>query len=226
MTTEFHTPLSEVSDADELTFNSIFSDLDSGIVGIKNRVVEDTVDPTASDDSYDIGTVWVNTARDRAWQCVDNTADDASWVFVAGEVYCDVYNSAHQSIPDTTVTNPTFDTEISDLDDMFPGSGSTFTFPFDGVYQVNFQLRWNTNSNGFRMARYAGSHPFSPSIRQLPVSGNITDMLLAQPIKANASDSLLPQVQQTSGGPLDILNQSTLSPRVTIIMTQGYINRK
>lgn len=38
-----------------------------------------TAAPTAADDEYDIGTIWVNTDTDLAYICYDNTADTAVW---------------------------------------------------------------------------------------------------------------------------------------------------
>ena len=38
-----------------------------------------TTNPAASDDGYDIGSVWVNTTNDSAFICVDNTATAAIW---------------------------------------------------------------------------------------------------------------------------------------------------
>jgi hypothetical protein len=39
-----------------------------------------TRDPLASDDSYSIGTVWVNTVSDRYFVCVDATSSAAVWI--------------------------------------------------------------------------------------------------------------------------------------------------
>ena len=41
--------------------------------------VEAAVAPTSTDDGYQTGTVWVNTASDSVYICVDNTASTAIW---------------------------------------------------------------------------------------------------------------------------------------------------
>jgi hypothetical protein len=41
--------------------------------------VVDTVDPTSSDDTYDIGTIWVNTTTDQVFVCTDGTSSAAVW---------------------------------------------------------------------------------------------------------------------------------------------------
>ncbi len=49
----------------------------------KVQRVETTSSPTAADDSYQIGTMWVNTTTDVAYICVDDTAATAVWIDVS-----------------------------------------------------------------------------------------------------------------------------------------------
>jgi hypothetical protein len=45
--------------------------------------IENTVNPTSSDDSHQTGAIWINTSSDEAFICVDNTASNAVWVSVS-----------------------------------------------------------------------------------------------------------------------------------------------
>jgi len=50
------------------------------------------VDPTASDDSYSLGTVWVNTVTDRHFICVDASSSAAIWASLSTDlnaIVCD-----------------------------------------------------------------------------------------------------------------------------------------
>lgn len=45
---------------------------------VDNRVLS-TSDPTVTDDSYNIGTVWINTSTGKFYVCTDNTSSAAVW---------------------------------------------------------------------------------------------------------------------------------------------------
>ena len=49
----------------------------------KVQRVETTAIPGASDDGYQVGTMWVNTSTDVAYICVDNTTSNAIWIDVS-----------------------------------------------------------------------------------------------------------------------------------------------
>jgi hypothetical protein len=49
----------------------------------KAQRVASTSSPTALDDTYQTGTVWVNTATDTIFVCVDNAADAAIWLNIS-----------------------------------------------------------------------------------------------------------------------------------------------
>lgn len=48
--------------------------------GTGSNVITSTSDPSSTDDSYDVGTVWVNIDSDVYFVCTDNTSDSAIWV--------------------------------------------------------------------------------------------------------------------------------------------------
>jgi len=45
------------------------------------------VDPASTDDAYDIGTLWTNTATDESFICVDNSPAAAVWNSFAGSTW-------------------------------------------------------------------------------------------------------------------------------------------
>lgn len=45
----------------------------------KATVVSTTSDPTVNDDTYMIGTIWVNTGDDGTFICTDKTSGAAVW---------------------------------------------------------------------------------------------------------------------------------------------------
>jgi len=47
---------------------------------------EATANPTSNDDSYQIGTVWINTTSDEVFVCVDNTSGAAVWKSVTAHL--------------------------------------------------------------------------------------------------------------------------------------------
>ncbi|MFW6247007.1 MAG: hypothetical protein ACOC22_02430 [bacterium] len=52
--------------------------------GAGANVHTDTSDPTENDDSYSVGTIWINTDSDEYFVCVDNSSESAIWVTGAG----------------------------------------------------------------------------------------------------------------------------------------------
>lgn len=45
-----------------------------------DRIVEGVINPTSADDTYEVGTLWINKTTDKYFVCVDNTDDNAVWV--------------------------------------------------------------------------------------------------------------------------------------------------
>lgn len=73
----------------------------------KAQRVETTSAPGASDDGYQVGTVWVDTATDNIYVCVDNTASTAIWTNLASidtEGIQDIVGGMVSSNTETNIT--------------------------------------------------------------------------------------------------------------------------
>lgn len=64
---------------------------DGGHTYLVPRLVK-TINPTLTDSSYKVGTIWVNTSSDTIFICTDNATDNAIW---------NEYNKKYQVISDT-----------------------------------------------------------------------------------------------------------------------------
>lgn len=130
-------------------------------------VIEDTVDPTVTDDSYDVGTTWVNTSTDEFFICTDNTASAAVWSSggvsespTGGDIlYDDTFDTLETGFCQTVVTitdgvTPSIDLQSSNHfkwtlttdrtfpDVTIPGAG-TWLFEVYGDYTLSFHANFS-----------------------------------------------------------------------------------
>lgn len=91
------------------------------------------------------GDVTTGTTITSTWGNLVGNATD----FLANPPSCRVYNNAVQSIPHTTVTALTFNSERYDTDTMHSTSSNTsrITFNTAGLYLVSFSLTMTTNTD-------------------------------------------------------------------------------
>ncbi len=73
----------------------------------KVQRVETTSAPGSSDDSYDVGTMWVNTNTDIAYICVDNTSSAAIWIDVSSIENEEIEDLVGAMVSGNTETNIT-----------------------------------------------------------------------------------------------------------------------
>lgn len=106
----------------------------------KAQRVETTTDPTAGDDSYQTGTVWVNTTNDTVHICVDDTASTAVWLNVSSidlEGIQDVVGGMFTANTETNITSTYNDTtgkidlSVATATDSVLGVASFPTSDFD-----------------------------------------------------------------------------------------------
>jgi len=115
--------------------------------------------------------------------------------------YFHVYKSADQSISNASFTTVTFDTEQYDNGGNF--ASNTFTAPTAGYYYIYSQLVWNgsTNSNySLNRLMHNGGPANWNAFFQTENSGGYGGRLISM----SASDTVLVQCYQDSGGSLDL----------------------
>ena len=135
--------------------------------------------------------------------------DDGTWGAAGGgaDISARVYNSAAQSISNSTETTVTFDTEYFDTDTIHSTSSNTgrLTATTDGVYIIVFNFAFTTNATGHRkiIMKLNGS----TEIAIFEVDTNQNDEQIGQVstvYKLSATDYVEVIVWQNSGGALNL----------------------
>jgi len=128
---------------------------------------------------------------------------------------CVAARTTAQVIATGTVTTLSFNaTDIYDTDSMHDpvGTPTTITFNTAGVYECFVSCQFAANGTGARWItlRVAGSSPeeIGGMKDTGPTSGVNSYMNAASRYKATAADSLVSDVQQTSGGNLSVTNSN------------------
>jgi hypothetical protein len=94
---------------------------DGGHTYLVPRLVK-TTNPSPTDDTYKVGTIWINTATDTIFICIDNTTDNAIW---------NEYSKKHTVVSDSITMNQTaYETKVINIPSVT--SDSIITFQFTG----------------------------------------------------------------------------------------------
>lgn len=119
------------------------------------------------------------------------------------------YNSATQSIPNSTITALTFNTNIRDTGIHSVSVNPTrFTAPFDGTYLFFAQTHWTANAGGVRRATYSylngglSTPTFEDNI-SIPTNNIDVNNHIVGILPLVAGDYLEFRVSQDSGGSLN-----------------------
>jgi hypothetical protein len=126
-----------------------------------------------------------------------------------------VFNSANLSITTGVQTALTFDSELYDTDAMHSTSVNTgrLTCVTPGLYMIGAAVRWDTNATGYRhiQIRLNGGSIIGSAI--IPAATGIpTGQVINVPYVLAVGDYVECTVVQTSGGNLNVLAVSRLSP--------------
>lgn len=130
---------------------------------------------------------------------------------------CRVYNTAAQTIANTTVTALTFDSERFDTDTIHSISADTsrLTCKTAGVYQIGFSGGFASNSTGYRSFRLRlNGGSYLSSIFQNAVNGDVTFVNISTLYELAVNDYVEIVVYQTSGGNLDTFQNANDSPEM------------
>lgn len=127
-----------------------------------------------------------------------------------------VTRAAAQSIPLTTQTAVTFDTEVIDVDGMFNAPSPNLTIQRPGVYSIQFQADFAANATGIRSGQITLNGTMVASYgSQTSGSGDSLYNLTAI-VACNTGDVIQGTIWQGSGGALNTGNAPYGAPRMTI----------
>ena len=130
---------------------------------------------------------------------------------------CRVYNSAAQSIPNTTLTAITFDSERFDVGGCHSTSSNTsrITVPTNhgGKWVIGGSVEFASNVTGYRQCeiRLNGTTIIASQMAGA-INGTVTRLSVAAEYALAAGDYVELMVAQTSGGALNVQSTGNLSP--------------
>ena len=136
-----------------------------------------------------------------------------------------VYNSASISIPNTTVTYLTFNSERRDDGALHDTSANTdrLTAPVSGWYRITGHVEFASNATGFRSVSIrmnAGNIPIAAT-NPNAVNGDTTLITLSTEIYLSALDFVRLAVYQNSGGALNVLSTAQYSPEFVMVLVRA-----
>ena len=106
------------------TENIVWKDISVDETNLIPRVTS-TSNPTLTDSSYKVGTIWINTVNDIIFILVDNTENNAVW---------NEYNKKHAVVSETIILNSeNMNTKTISLSNVT--SNTIFTFQYTGNIQ-------------------------------------------------------------------------------------------
>ena len=123
--------------------------------------------------------------------------------YLANPPACRVYRSGTQSIPNTTRTAVTFDSERYDTNNMHSTSVNTnrITVNTAGLYMISGHVGFSTSTVGFRIAYIIVNGTLQIAIQSTNVrTDGFLDMSVATTWKAAVNDYFTLEVYQSSGG--------------------------
>jgi len=170
-----------------------------------------TDDPDTNDDTgsgYVVGSLWVNTPRGRTWQCVDNTSSAAVWQLIGGAYGAFATLSANQSIANSSLTTIAFDGSDYDTDSMLNTTTGVITIPRDGLWALTAGAQFANNSTGQRLLLIKAGGAFVPRSRAGAIFGSERTSAV-DAIQLASGDTVEAQVEQNSGGSLDVQDNAS-----------------
>lgn len=155
----------------------------------------------------DLSTLYRNSGS--AWESIEGTPltgtlDQDDFDFFPG---CAIYNSSNISIPNNTITEVTFDTDISDFFGMHSTTTDTgkVILPLDGSYIFVFQAQWAADSSGKRLFElYRDGEMFADSVFDPGGGFTINQQVMGILLDGEADDEIQVYVTQTSGSSVNL----------------------
>lgn len=132
-----------------------------------------------------------------------------------------VYNSANISIPDSSFTNLTFNSERFDTGSIHSTSSNTgrLTAPVTGKYLISASLAFVNNATGLRIAGILLNGTTNLAAQSTAAfAGTSANFSLTTIYHLTAGDYVEVSVYQTSGGPLNVSASGNFSPEFSMIL--------
>jgi hypothetical protein len=157
-----------------------------------------------------------DTSTDREW-----FYDEGNTLWIPRTSHVKVNrNSTNQSISNSTITTVQWEQEEGDLDGMVTLGTSTTRINclWPGIYHAAFQVRWASNSTGYREAYIQINGAARWLARQDAVAGSQSYQVVSGPIYVTNTTSYIEfAVLQTSGGALNLEGVGSFDPSATVI---------
>jgi hypothetical protein len=184
-------------------------------------VIEGGIQPTIFDAKADLLTATANDTPARLavgtngqTLIADSTASTGlKWAASPNFVGCSLYKNGTQSLSNATITQITFAAEFFDTDGFHSTTTNTdrITIPagLGGKYLLSGQIGYASNSSGFRnLIFYYNGSTVAANTALVPISGGDFTFNNSCVLQLNAGDYVSIGGYQTSGGSLNVVNET------------------
>jgi hypothetical protein len=196
------------------------ADFDVALQGVDTRLKALQPGTTLGDLAYSSATANTNTRLGvgSAGQVLTMASGVPSWATPAsGSTFSGafVYNSADQSISNSTNTTLTWNTESFDVGGYHDTSTNTsrFTVPTGktGYFLFTANIGWGNSASGIRQLFFLKNGTAIATIESTTSSAGFVEQSPSITVSLSATDYLEIRVWQNSGGSLDVRNASSAS---------------
>jgi hypothetical protein len=141
--------------------------------------------------------------------------DEGNALWVPKTAYVKVSKNADQTISNANLSLLTFGTTIYDPDSMI-SSSSRILMPWPGLYHINIMIRWASNNAGYRHIGLVNTGVTETIHRQVAVNATNYHHLSATVFAVGTSGYLECNVEQTSGGNLNVEGIGSFDPFMSV----------
>lgn len=120
---------------------------------------------------------------------------------------------ATQSIPNTTITDISNDTEVADTDNFIniAGAPTVFTIPYTGWYNITMAVTWANNGTGYRAVRILDGGTVLLEQKIPSLSGDVCSFAFGIQELLTSGHTIKADAYQNSGGALNLTSKMTVA---------------
>lgn len=169
----------------------------------------------------------LQSVRDGDWQTLRGVIDNIAQRLNPVLPQARVFNSANIATVNNIIKTLTFDSEAFDEGALHSTSANTdrLTAPITGIYEIGCGVSWASNATGARLALLqVNGGSFIAGDYKNAVNGDTTLHNLHTTFRLAAGDYVTVSVKQSSGGALNVLRDSSISPEFWMVRRGGYTN--